>query len=95
MHRNKSVESAGVLVSAAELTKTKEEAIREAEKMGYPVVLKGYRRQLAHIKTEAGMVALNINSSEEVAMVFDELMSKAKDRTACLWKRWSGVHGNL
>jgi acetate---CoA ligase (ADP-forming) subunit beta len=72
------VESAGVLVSAAVLVKTKKEAIGEAEKMGYPVVLKGCSAELSH-KTEAGMVALNINSSEEVAMVFDVLTSKAKN----------------
>ena len=71
------IESAGVLVSAAVLTKTKEEAIQEAEKMGYPVVMKGCSAELAH-KTEAGMVALNINSAEEVAQVFDELKVKGK-----------------
>ena len=71
------IESAGVFVAAAALTKTKEEAIQEAEKMGYPVVMKGCSAELAH-KTEAGMVALNINSSEEVAQVFDELTGKGK-----------------
>ena len=72
------IESAGVLVAAAALTKTKEEAIQEAEKMGYPVVMKGCSAQLAH-KTEAGMVALNINSAQEVEQVFDELTGKIKN----------------
>lgn len=72
------IESAGVLVAAAALAKTKEEAIQEAEKMGYPVVMKGCSAELAH-KTEAGMVALNINTSEEVAKVFDELSGKVKN----------------
>ncbi|MCE5211599.1 MAG: acetate--CoA ligase family protein [Deltaproteobacteria bacterium] len=72
------IESAGVLVAAAALAKTKEEAIQEAEKMGYPVVMKGCSAELAH-KTEAGMVALNINTSEEVAQVFDELSGKVKN----------------
>jgi succinyl-CoA synthetase beta subunit len=71
------IESAGVLVAAAALVKTKEEAIREAEKMGYPVVMKGCSADLAH-KTEAGMVALNISNSDEAAKVFDELTGKMK-----------------
>ena len=72
------IESAGVFVSAAALTKTKEEAIQEAEKMGYPVVMKGCSAELSH-KTEAGMVALNITDAEQVARVFDELTGKAKN----------------
>ena len=72
------IESAGVLVAAAALAKTKEEAIQEAEKMGYPVVMKGCSAQLAH-KTEAGMIALNITNSEEAAQVFDELTGKMKN----------------
>jgi acetyl-CoA synthetase (ADP-forming) len=72
------IESAGVFVSAAALTTTKEEAIKAAETMGYPVVLKGCSAELSH-KTEAGMVALNINDAEQVARVFDELTSKAKN----------------
>lgn len=72
------IESAGVFVAAAALTKTKEDAIQEAEKMGYPVVMKGCSAELSH-KTEAGMVALNITNSDEVAQVFDELTGKAKN----------------
>lgn len=72
------IESAGVFVAAAALTKTKEQAIQEAEAMGYPVAMKGCSAELPH-KTEAGMVALNITDSNQVAQVFDELTSKAKN----------------
>ena len=72
------IESAGVFVAAAALAKTKDEAIQEAEKMGYPVVMKGCSAELAH-KTEAGMVVLNIANSEEAAQVYDELTSKVKN----------------
>lgn len=72
------IESAGVFVSAAALTKTKEEAIQEAEKMGYPVVMKGCSAELSH-KTEVGMVVLNINDAEQVGRVFDELIVKANN----------------
>lgn len=71
------IESAGVFVVAAALTQTKKEAIQEAEKMGYPVVMKGCSAELSH-KTEAGMVALNITDAEQVANIFDELTNKAK-----------------
>lgn len=72
------IESAGVFVAAAALTKTKQEAIQEAEKMGYPVVMKGCSAELSH-KTEAGMVALNITDAKQVAQMFDELSNKAKN----------------
>lgn len=85
------IESAGVFVSAAALTKTKEEAIREAEAMGYPVVLKGCSAELSH-KTEAGMVALNIKNAQEVAQVFDDLMGKARNLDGVLVEKM--VRGN-
>ncbi len=72
------IESAGVAVAVAALTKTKEEAIREAEQMGYPVAMKGCSAELSH-KTEAGMVALNVNSAQDVAQVFDALTGKVKN----------------
>lgn len=71
------IESAGVFVVAASLVKTKDEAIREAERIGYPVVLKGCSAELAH-KTEAGMVALNVGDASQVEKVFDELSAKTK-----------------
>jgi len=85
------IESAGVFVAAAALAKTKDEAIEEAEKIGYPVVMKGCSPELAH-KTEAGMVALNICSSEEVAQVFDELTGKIKNLDGVLIEKM--VRGN-
>ena len=72
------IESAGVAVAVAALTKTKEEAIREAEQMGYPVAMKGCSAELSH-KTEAGMVALTVNSAQNVAQVFDALTGKVKN----------------
>lgn len=85
------IESAGVFVAAGALVTTKEKAIQEAETMGYPLVLKGCSAELSH-KTEAGMVALNINSPEQVAQVFDELMGKAKNLDGILVEKM--VRGN-
>jgi len=72
------IESAGVPVVPAALVKTKEEAVCEAAKIGFPLVMKGCSAELAH-KTEAGMVALNIGNIEEVAAVFEEFTDKAKN----------------
>jgi acetyl-CoA synthetase (ADP-forming) len=72
------IESAGVPVVPAALVKTKEEAVCEAAKIGFPLVMKGCSAELAH-KTEAGMVALNIGNIEEVATVFEEFTDKAKN----------------
>jgi acetyl-CoA synthetase (ADP-forming) len=72
------IESAGVPVVPAALVKTREEAVREAAKIGFPLVMKGCSAELAH-KTEAGMVALNIGNIEEVAAVFEEFTDKAKN----------------
>jgi acetyl-CoA synthetase (ADP-forming) len=72
------IESAGVPVVPAALVKTREEAVCEAAKIGFPLVMKGCSAELAH-KTEAGMVALNIGNIEEVAAVFEEFTDKAKN----------------
>lgn len=85
------IESAGVFVSAAELTHTREEAIHAAETMGFPVVMKGCSAELAH-KTEAGMVVLNITDSGHVARVFDELTDKVKNLDGILVEKM--VRGN-
>ena len=85
------IESAGVFVSAAALVKTRDDAVGEAERIGYPVVMKGCSAELAH-KTEAGMVVLNIDSAEEVAMVFDELTGKVNNLDGVLIEKM--VRGN-
>ena len=72
------IESAGVPVAAAALARSRKEAEQMAERIGYPVVMKGCSAELAH-KTESGMVKLNIGNSEEAARVFDELTAKMKN----------------
>lgn len=71
------IKSAGVEVAPSALAKTRDEAFQMAEKLGYPVVIKGCSAELTH-KTEAGVVKLNVGNSEEAACVFDELMGKIK-----------------
>jgi acetyl-CoA synthetase (ADP-forming) len=71
------IESAGVPVAATALARSRKEAEQMAERIGYPVVMKGCSAELAH-KTESGMVKLNVGNSEEAARVFDELIGKMK-----------------
>jgi len=71
------IKSAGVPVVPSILARTRDEASQMAEKLGFPVVMKGCSAKLSH-KTEAGMVKLNVGNSEEAAHVFDELMGKIK-----------------
>lgn len=72
------IESAGVPVVPAALVTSRDEAMRESAKIGFPLVMKGCSAELSH-KTEAGMVALNIGNVEEVGRVYDELTAKAKN----------------
>jgi len=71
------IKSADVEVAPAALARTRNEAGQMAEKLGYPIVMKGCSAELAH-KTEAGMVKLNVGNSDEAVRVFDELMDKIK-----------------
>jgi acyl-CoA synthetase (NDP forming) len=55
----------GVPVVEEKVVNTIEEAEVTAEKMGYPIVVKGLGANLTH-KTEKGLVKLNLNNKEEV-----------------------------
>jgi acetyltransferase len=50
-----------------------DEAIRAAEKMGYPVVLKGVVEGKVH-KTEAGLVKLNLWNSNQIKSAYQEML---------------------
>ena len=55
----------GIPVVEEKAVKTIEEAEKSAEKIGYPVVLKGLGSRLTH-KTEKGLVKLNLKNKEDV-----------------------------
>ncbi|EHQ88223.1 acetate--CoA ligase family protein [Desulfosporosinus youngiae] len=67
----------GLPVTKEYVTKSVEEAIEIAEKMGYPVVMKIDSPDILH-KTEAGGVAVNISSAKHVEVKFNEIMEKAR-----------------
>jgi len=60
------------------VAKTADEAAASASQIGYPVVLKILSPQVVH-KTDAGGVALDINSEAELRESFDNVVNRAKE----------------
>jgi len=67
----------GIPAAPVVLATTPEEAAAEAEKMGYPVVLKVASPKIMH-KTDVGGVQIGLNSAEEVKTAFMEIMDNVK-----------------
>ncbi|KJS50652.1 MAG: acyl-CoA synthetase, partial [Peptococcaceae bacterium BRH_c23] len=65
----------GLPVTKEYVATNAEVAVAFAEKMGYPVVMKIDSPDILH-KTEAGGVAVNISSAQDVAAKFNEIMEK-------------------
>jgi acetyltransferase len=57
------------------IAKTIEEAVIEAEKIGYPLVIKADSEKIIH-KSDVGGVAINIKNSEEVKTVVQNMQTK-------------------
>jgi len=68
----------GLPVTKEYVAKSAQEAVSIAETMGYPVVMKIDSPDILH-KTEAGGVAVNINSAKHVEAKFSEIMEKAQN----------------
>ena len=68
------VASAGVTITKEGLATSRDEAVRLAEEIGFPVVLKGCSSTVTH-KTEMGMVKLGLSGSDDVARAYDEIMA--------------------
>ncbi|NIW13077.1 MAG: acetyl-CoA synthetase, partial [Candidatus Thorarchaeota archaeon] len=64
-------------VTKFRVAKNAEEAVRFAEEMGYPVVLKIVSPDIIH-KFDVGGVVLNLKSSEEVKDSYKRMMMKVK-----------------
>jgi acyl-CoA synthetase (NDP forming) len=71
------LEDAGVPVSPARLARTRDEAMAEADKLGYPIVLKIVSPQISH-KSDVGGVALGLTSKDDVGAAFDRVTASAK-----------------
>ncbi len=62
----------GIPVARTEVAVTAEAAVKCAEEIGYPVVLKLFSRTITH-KTDVGGVKLNLRSAEEVRAAFGQI----------------------
>lgn len=65
----------GIPVVEGKLVMNEEEAVREAERLGWPVALKVVSPDVIH-KSDAGGVALGLNSEEEVRRAISEIRSR-------------------
>ncbi|MGH2633351.1 MAG: acetate--CoA ligase family protein [Tepidiformaceae bacterium] len=68
---------AGIAATAATLARSRDEAVAQANEMGYPVVLKVVSPDIAH-KSDAGGVQLNLKDASAVGVAFDTIMSTAR-----------------
>lgn len=71
------LEQAGVPVSPARLATTKADAVKMANDLGYPIVLKIVSPQITH-KSDVGGVALGLTSGDEVGAAFERVVANAK-----------------
>lgn len=70
--------SHGIFMAESRACVTKEEAVKEAKRMQFPLVMKVLSSDIQH-KTDAGCVFLGIDSIEKVNESFDKIISNAKE----------------
>jgi len=73
------LEKYGIPFPKRALAKTKEEAVKKAGEIGYPLVMKILSPDIIH-KTDVGGVLLNLRSEEEVAKAWDEMMKNVSEK---------------
>jgi len=68
------LEKIGISITKQKLTSDKNDTVKFADEIGYPVVMKLMADDVVH-KSDAGAVKLNIQNKDEIEKSFDELMS--------------------
>lgn len=71
--------SYGIPVIDTRVVRSEEEAVKVAEELGYPVVLKLYSETITH-KTDVGGVKLNLESPDEVRGAYATIQSSVKEK---------------
>lgn len=71
------LESYGIPVVPTRVATRKEEAVKIAQDMGFPIVLKLYSKTITH-KTDVGGVKLNLGSPAAVEKAYDEIYEAVK-----------------
>ncbi len=69
----------GIPLVESRTVQSSSQAARAAEELGFPVVLKGTGRDLAH-KTESGLVFLNLADTAGVEKAYQDIQSQAGDK---------------
>ena len=75
----KLLEAYGIPTTATEVAETEADALKWAEKIGYPVVLKLYSLTITH-KTDVGGVILNLRDGESVKRAFNQIKNSVTDK---------------
>lgn len=84
MESKKMLASYGVPVAPDRIATSEREAVLQAQKTGYPVVVKGHGAKLQH-KTERGLVKTNLKSAKEVREAFRAIRASAgADGEGCI-----------
>ncbi|HSA13755.1 MAG TPA: acetate--CoA ligase family protein [Spirochaetota bacterium] len=76
----------GIPVSAERLASSRDDAVKAAGSIGYPVALKVCDHEIMH-KTESGMVMLNVKSADEAGAAFDLIRQRAGKNVPVLVSR--------
>src|SRR5208337_2925748 len=71
------MKAAGIPMPESRVAKTIGQAIRDAEEIGYPLVMKVVSRDILH-KSDAGGVAIDIQNKEEVMDAFEAIHHNCK-----------------
>ena len=69
--------AAGILIPQSIIARSLDEAVRGAEKIGYPVVMKVVSRDILH-KSDAGGVALDIEDKNEVIDAYQAILRNSR-----------------
>ncbi len=73
------LETYGIMTAKPRKAKTADDAVRLADKMGYPVVMKIDSEDITH-KTDVGGVVLNIEDSDLLKLSYNRMMNVVKEK---------------
>jgi 3-hydroxypropionyl-CoA synthetase (ADP-forming) len=73
------LESYGVRVPAYALVRSADEAVREARRIGFPLVMKVVSPEILH-KTDVGGVKVGVKSEQEVREVFNDMYTRLSSK---------------
>lgn len=73
------MEAAGIGMPETRVARSMDEAVRFAEEIGYPIVMKVVSRDILH-KSDVGGVALDLENREEIIDAYQAIMSNCRAR---------------